>query len=140
MYYDKVQVVDDLLRVTDDQFLKIAICDLAGSEANSYQYFKHQQDELQVKISGSIWLDISHKLANKGKAIEALQREFDLSPDQTMVFGDYLNDLEMMRAATYSFAMENAHEEIKKHSRFQAKSNNENGVTEILQRMVNSLS
>ena len=140
LYYDKVQVVDDLLQVADDQFLKIAICDLAGSEANSYQYFKKLQDELQVKISGSIWLDISHKLANKGKAIEALQREFDLSPDETMVFGDYLNDLEMMQAATYSFAMENAHAEIKRHSRFQAKSNNENGVTEILQRMVSSLS
>ncbi len=137
LYYDRVKVVEDLLLVEDDEFLKIAICDLAGSEANSYQYFQHKQAELQVKISGSIWLDISHKLANKGKAMEALQQRFHISPDETLVFGDYLNDLEMMQSATYSFAMENAHPEIKKHSRFEAKSNNENGVTEVLRHMLN---
>lgn len=136
LYYDKVQVVPDLLLVEDDEFLKIAICDLAGSEANSYQYFKSKQNELQVKISGSIWLDISHKLANKGKAMEALQKRFGISQDESLVFGDYLNDLEMMQAASYSFAMENAHPEIKEHSRFRAKTNNENGVTEVISQML----
>ena len=47
MYYDKYQVVDDLLKVEDDQFLKIAICDFAGSENNSYHYYKNKKDSLQ---------------------------------------------------------------------------------------------
>ncbi len=54
-----------------------------------------------------------------------------------MVFGDYLNDLEMMSKAHYSFAMENAHPDIKKAARYRAKSNDENGVVEMLQQMVN---
>ena len=45
-----------------------------------------------------------------------------------MVFGDYLNDLEMMKSAYHSYAMKNAHEELKKVARFEAKSNDENGV------------
>ncbi len=140
LYYDRYEVVKDLLSVEDDQFLKIAICDLAGSEANSYQHFKHKQSDLQVKISGSIWLDISHKLANKGKAIEAVQNQYGITANETMVFGDYLNDMEMMQAARFSYAMENAHEEIKKISRFRAKSNNEDGVMEILHQVLGAMS
>jgi hydroxymethylpyrimidine pyrophosphatase-like HAD family hydrolase len=49
-----------------------------------------------------------------------------------MVFGDYLNDLEMLGKAHYSYAMANAHPDIKKIARFIAKSNDENGVVEIL--------
>lgn len=139
MYYDKYEVVEDLLKVADDQFLKIAICDMAGSESNSYSYFKHMQNQLQVKVSGSIWLDLSHQLANKGRAIEALQMKYGITLDETMVFGDYLNDLEMMQQASFSFAMENAHPDIKTAARFLTKSNEEHGVTTVLQQMLDSM-
>lgn len=140
MYYDRYVVVEDLTKVEDDEFLKIALCDLAGSEANSYQLFKQQQDKLQVKISGFIWLDLSHKLANKGRAINVVQNKFGITLDETMVFGDYLNDLEMMQQASFSYAMENAHPDIKKAASYLAKSNEENGVTVVLQQMLKTMS
>lgn len=139
MYYAKYTMVEDLLDVTDDEFLKIALCDFGGAEENSYNHFKQKQDELQVKISGSIWLDISHKLANKGRAIKVLQQKFSIGADETMVFGDYLNDLEMIQSATYSFAMENAHSDIKHAARFSAKSNNDDGVIVVLEQMMASM-
>jgi len=139
MYYDKYVIVENLLKVTGDEFLKIALCDFAGAEENSYNHFKQKQDELQIKISGSIWLDISHKLANKGQAIKVLQQKFSITPDETMVFGDYLNDLEMIQAATYSFAMENAHIDIKQAARFSAKSNDDDGVVVVLEQMMASI-
>ncbi|MEO7768325.1 MAG: HAD hydrolase family protein, partial [Ferruginibacter sp.] len=139
MYYDRYDVVDDLLTVDDDQFLKIALCDLAGSEGNSYQFFRKEEDRLQVKVSGNIWLDLSHKLANKGRAIEVLQKKFGIDFEETMVFGDYLNDLEMMQQAAFSFAMENAHPDIKKVSRFVTKSNEDHGVTVVLLEMLDSM-
>jgi Cof subfamily protein (haloacid dehalogenase superfamily) len=135
MYYAKYAIVDDLLKVDDDQFLKIAICDLAGSEQNSYLKFADQQDRLQVKVSGSIWLDLSHKLANKGRAIEVLQNKFGISYDQTMIFGDFLNDLEMMQKGYFSYAVANAHPEIKNAARFLTQSNDENGVLNVLQKL-----
>jgi Cof subfamily protein (haloacid dehalogenase superfamily) len=139
MYYDRYEVVDDLLKVADDQFLKIAICDLAGSEGNSFNFFKDKADQLQVKVSGSIWLDLSHKLANKGTALQVLQNKFGITFDETMVFGDYLNDLEMMNQAGFSYAMENAHVEIKNAARFLTKSNEEGGVTIVLQQMLQEM-
>ncbi len=139
MYYDRYEVVDDLMKVEDDQFLKIAICDLAGSEANSYPFFKQKKDQLQVKVSGHIWLDISHRLANKGRAMAVVQNKFKISVDETMVFGDYLNDLEMMHQASFSYAMENAHADIKNAARFITKSNEENGVIIVLEEMLKKI-
>ncbi|QHT71761.1 HAD family phosphatase [Rhodocytophaga rosea] len=136
LYYDEFELVEDLMQVEDDQFLKIAICDLAGAEANSYRHFQQKRDLLQVKVSGKIWLDLSHKLADKGRAIALLQNKYSISIEETMAFGDYLNDLEMMQRAYFSYAMENAHPDIKKAARFRAKSNDENGVLEVLQQML----
>lgn len=136
LYYDRFEVVEDLLQVADDQFLKIAICDLAGAETNSFTHFKQKREILQIKVSGSIWLDISHKLANKGRAMELLQKKHHITIEETMAFGDYLNDLEMMHKAYFSYAMENAHPDIKKVARFLAKSNDANGVMEVLQQML----
>ena len=52
----------------------------------------------------------------------------NISYYQTMAFGDYLNDLEMLKNSYYSFAMENAVDEIKRVSNFNTLSNDENGV------------
>ena len=42
----------------------------------------------------------------------------------------------MMGKAYFSFAMANAHEDLKKVSRFTAKSNNDNGVVEAIKEVV----
>jgi Cof subfamily protein (haloacid dehalogenase superfamily) len=138
-YFERFERVDDLLEITDDECLKISICDLEGSATNSYPHFKVWEEQIQVKVSAGIWLDMSHKLANKGKALAVLQQKYGISPEQTMVFGDYLNDLEMMGQAYYSYAMENAHADIKKAARFKAKSNDENGVIEVLNELLSGM-
>jgi Cof subfamily protein (haloacid dehalogenase superfamily) len=136
LYYDRYEFVDDLLLVEDDEFLKIALCDLAGAESNSYQHFIKKQNYLQVKVSGKIWLDLSHPLANKGRALQVVQKKFGISRDQTMVFADYLNDLEMIRESRYSFAMENAHPDVKKAAQYSAASNDDNGVMRVLYQLL----
>jgi Cof subfamily protein (haloacid dehalogenase superfamily) len=139
LYFERYEIVEDLLKVEDDQFLKFTLCDLTGSEANSYPHYKHLADTLKVKISGPIWLDISHPLANKGVAMDVLQKKFGVTYEQTMVFGDYFNDLEMLQKGYYSYAMANAHEDIRKVARFTAKSNDENGVVEVLSELTDAI-
>jgi Cof subfamily protein (haloacid dehalogenase superfamily) len=139
LYYDRFEVVEDFLAIENDRFLKIAICDFAGSEQNSYRYFRDKSDLLQVKVSGSIWLDLSHKLANKGRAIRMLQEKYNITREETMAFGDYLNDLEMMQEAYFSFAVENAHPAIKEVSRFRTHSNDDEGVARILRQLLKSV-
>ena len=134
-YYERYKVVNNLEDIEDD-ILKVTICDFSGSENNSNKYFSDYKDKLQVTVSGEIWLDITARNVNKGVAIEMVQKKLNISEKETMVFGDYLNDLEMMQKAHYSFAMENAHEDLKKVSNFIAKSNEENGVIEKIKEVV----
>ncbi len=136
-YYGRYEIVENLAEVTDDKYLKIAICNQKGSEKYLYPALKHLEDKLKVKVSGEIWLDLSHNLANKGHALQQLQEKYQISTQETLVFGDYNNDLEMMTRAQYSFAMENAHPNVKEVANYTTKSNNDNGVEYILSKMIN---
>lgn len=135
-YYGKYEVVKDLSQVMDDQYLKIAICNQNGAEKYLYPALKHLEDRLKVKVSGEIWLDLSHTNAHKGYALQKLQQSLDITVDETMVFGDYNNDLEMMSQAKYSFAMQNAHPNIKAAANYTTKSNDEHGVEYMLAKMI----
>ena len=53
-----------------------------------------------------------------------------------MVFGDYNNDLQMLELAHFSYAMANAHSAVKKIARFETKSNLEEGVESILEKLI----
>ncbi|MGL4652217.1 HAD family hydrolase [Cetobacterium sp.] len=134
-YYEEKEIVENLLDIKHDEIIKIAFCDLSGTEEHVYPFLKNEV-ECQVVVSGEIWLDVSHIESNKGIALEALQLELGVSYDETMIFGDYLNDYEMLKKGRYSYAMDNAHEEIKKIANFIAKSNNENGVLEELKKII----
>lgn len=135
-YYFKYTIVDDLMDV-DDDILKVTICDFLGSKENSNNIiFPKWGSKLHVTVSGKIWLDITNKDANKGIALENVQEKLNVSYDETMVFGDYYNDLEMLTKAHYSFAMENAPCEVKAKSNFVAKSNADNGVLEEIKNRV----
>lgn len=134
-YYAKYKIVEDLTKVSDE-ILKVTICDFNGSEYNSSKYFDDYKNKVQVTVSGEIWLDITAKGVNKGIAINKIQELLDIKYEETMVFGDYLNDLEMMSSAYHSYAMENAHEDLKKVARFRAKSNNDNGVVQAIREII----
>ena len=131
------EIVSDLTKVEDD-ILKVTICDFAGSENNSNRYYDDYRDKAQIAVSGEIWLDITAKGINKGVAIEEVQELLDINHKETMVFGDYLNDLEMMSSAYHSYAMENAHDDLKKVARFRAKSNDDSGVVHAIKTMLNN--
>ena len=132
LYYERLEIVEDLNTVTDE-IMKVTICDFISPELNSFPHFENYVDDFKVVISGKIWLDITNWNANKGTAIEMIQKKLNITSANTMVFGDYLNDLEMMQTADFSFAMSNAHPKIIEAAKFVTlKSNNENGVTDAI--------
>lgn len=135
-YYSRNKIVEDLTKV-EDEILKVAICDFNGAEHNSSTYFNDLKDKTQIAVSGHLWLDIMAKGVNKGVAIKEIQEALGIKYEETMVFGDYLNDLEMMSSAYHSYAMENAHEDLKKAARFIAKSNDDNGVVHAIKKVLN---
>ncbi|MDP4146717.1 MAG: Cof-type HAD-IIB family hydrolase [Bacillota bacterium] len=135
-YYHKYEQVNNFSEI-DDDILKFTICDLKGAAENSNKvYSPIFGDKLQITVSGELWLDIINNDVNKGAAIELLQEKFNIKPEETMVFGDYFNDIHMLQSAYHSYAMENAPDGVKKHARFIAKSNAENGVLEVISNKV----
>lgn len=130
-YYVKCEIVEDLLEIEGD-ILKVTICDFRGAEKCSYPAYQEFAHEAQICVAGEIWLDMMARDVNKGMAIRDIQEKLAISYEETMVFGDYLNDLEMLQNAYYSYAMENAHPLLKEVAHFKAKSNDENGVIETI--------
>jgi Cof subfamily protein (haloacid dehalogenase superfamily) len=131
-YYRRLQFVDDIAMV-DDIILKVTLWDHVNAEQNSYTYFKDFEGEFNVAVAGDSWLDITNKTASKGTAIDVIQNNYGISPEETLVFGDHLNDKDMMRTGYYSYAMKNAHPKIKEISRFITRNdNNHNGVVETI--------
>ena len=53
-----------------------------------------------------------------------------------MAFGDYNNDIEMLKTAYFSYAMENAHPLVKETANFTTKSNANFGVEYILDLLI----
>ena len=137
-YYAIYEIVDDLTTVENDEFFKIAIYHFESSEKFIYPGVQHLEKDLQVKVSGQNWADIANTNANKGQALKFIQSKLGVRKEQTMVFGDYNNDLEMLDEAHFSYAMENAHINVKNKARFLTKNNDENGVEFILQKLIDA--
>ena len=65
-------------------------------------------DGVSVTSSVPRNVEINHEDADKGKALLALAAHLGIPREQTMAFGDGLNDLSMLRAAGTGVAMANA--------------------------------
>ncbi|MGW5514953.1 Cof-type HAD-IIB family hydrolase [Nocardia africana] len=136
-YYARLEHVGDLTAVTD-KVLKLAIYDFTDAERTAERVFGSIAAREQVVVSGKHWIDITSRDADKGRAVRSLQEALGIPPARTAVFGDYLNDLEMLDAARWSFAMANAHPEVRARARYLAPANDEDGAVTVLSRMFDS--
>lgn len=127
-YYASLTAIPDLLTRPDDEILKVAVYDFFSAEHGTAPALADFAGEAKVVVSGLHWVDVQNLAVNKGTGIRRIQRSLGITPAQTMAFGDFLNDLEMMDAADYSFAMANAHPLLRERARFDAPSNNDDGV------------
>lgn len=95
-------------------------------------------DVLRAKFEANTYLAVTSSIAgnmelnwhetNKGTGLKHLCDVLGFSMEHVMAFGDADNDLEMMKVAGYSFAMGNANENVKRHAKYETKTNVEDGV------------
>ena len=126
-YYRRLEITDDLTRV-DDTIIKLAVHDFGDLEAVTAPFLREHAAPNPVAVSGAHWVDVMAEGVDKGLAVRELQAEMGIDATQTMVFGDYLNDYEMLQAADWSFAMSNGHPDILDVANYTAPPNHENGV------------
>lgn len=102
----------------DEDILKIAVCDMSGIKNSKDHFINKWSDRASVLVSGELYLDFMDSAVNKGRGIEQIQKYFGLKPEQCMAFGDNYNDIAMLDKVYYSYVMEKAASDVKKHGRF----------------------
>lgn len=78
-------------------------------------------------------IELNHVRANKGDALNFLAGHLGLAREQTMAFGDGLNDVSMLRAAGCGVAMGNASPEARAAADRITADNEHDGVAEVIE-------
>lgn len=91
--------------------------------------------DLQFCILGNRFVEITKKGCDKGEALEKLCKSLNIDVKNSLAFGDGENDLLFLEKAGTAVAMDNAFESVKKKADFIAKSNNENGVCDMIEKL-----
>lgn len=90
--------------------------------------------EFNVLRSGDFFIDIMHKGASKGAALQKLAEKRGIPAEQVMAIGNYYNDLTMLTFAGLGVAMDNSPMEVKAAANAITASNNEEGVKLALEK------
>ncbi|MBE7355561.1 Cof-type HAD-IIB family hydrolase [Staphylococcus haemolyticus] len=129
--YEKVTFVEDLSTI-DKDMLKITIFDIQGQCFEHVKGLNKYEDDLYIVAAEENWIDITHKDVDKGKTIRFLQQLLNISSEQTIVFGDGLNDIPLFENARFKVAMDNAYPELKRKANLISIDNDRDGVIETL--------
>ena len=81
-------------------------------------------------------INILNKNASKGNAIRGLCKYLKIDFKDAVCFGDDYNDISMFQAVGYPIAMRNACDELKNMAKEVTSDNNEPGIAEVLNRMI----
>ena len=134
-YHSRLTIVEDVL-AEERHINKISVYRKNDIEKVAEDMVPRWSKRLHCTIAGDIWLDFMSKESNKGHAIREIQKILKISPDETMVFGDNLNDIEMLQSAGTSYAVANAREEVLAAATDICAPYWENGVLQILKGML----
>lgn len=127
---NNVTLVGDITKV-EEPFLKISVCRLDGIDEVAEHFHTTFGHRAKATVSGFAWLDFTAEDVNKGTALTALQQKLSITPEETMVFGDNYNDLDMFSCAGTSYVMSAAVPEVKAYANAEAAT-----VEEVLARLL----
>ena len=129
--YANVRKVSNFNEITED-FVKITIHDPLHRCFETRGKLSRFFESAYIVASEAAWIDIANANVHKGTTVEHLQRLLNVTPEETMAFGDGYNDIELMERSTYSFAVRNAVQEVKDAANYITRSNQEDGVMKTI--------
>lgn len=115
-YYTNLTQVDNLMDYTKD-IIKITTLSPDLSHQNFLEFVDGKLDDSIYGVeSGKVWIDIMNKNVNKAQALQYIMDLYDINTNEVAAFGDYFNDLEMIKLVKYGYAVNNAPDGVKKHA------------------------
>lgn len=133
--YHNVDFVKEYKDIETD-FVKITIYDPKQRSFATKEQLSSFFDKAYIVASEPAWIDISNKGVHKGTTVEELQQALGVSKEETMVFGDGWNDIELMERASLSFAVRNACDPLKEAANYITRSNDEDGVLNTIKQLL----
>lgn len=115
-------------------------------DTNDNEFIKQcveKHEGIKLRFWSGHWYEISeiyYQNINKGNALKKIMEYYHMSSEDTIAFGDALNDFEMLNDAKYGFAMKNAEEELKEGHLITSFDNNEDGIMHELKKLFKKLS
>ena len=88
------------------------------------------------KDQKSYYADINNNSTSKGRGITSFLNIFNIKKEDSLCFGDFINDIDMFKACGYKVAMKNASEELKEIADYVTLSNNEAGVGDFIEKFI----
>ena len=92
--------------------------------------------QFSVYRSEPFFLEILPRGIDKAQSLERLLERIGLSREQMIACGDGYNDLTMIRYAGLGVAMENAVLPVRKAADYITRSNNDDGVADVIERFM----
>lgn len=137
---DTVGVVEDLNQL----FCRISPNKLLGVHSDTDRILKLKDaildrfsNEIDCFLSSPMYLEIVPKGVNKGTAVDALCRHYDIERSNVLAIGDYYNDIDMLRIVGVPVTVRNAPDDIKAVARYVTQGDcNNSAVAEALERFV----
>lgn len=128
--------VDNTLNVLDGRGAEIiAIYNIPENEHKHLSgFFAEKGLYVTSSIPGEI--EITAPGVNKGTALEGFSKNTGIALSDMMAFGDMMNDAEMLKAVGESFAMGNAHDDVKAVAKHTTLSNADDGVAVAIEKYV----
>ncbi len=128
-------VIDDWNDLPEDDIYQITFGMDSKHAADVEEAFnKDHENKISAFASATFAIDVNVKGVSKGSGLERLLAKMDMTGDDLIAFGDGGNDIPMLDFAKYSYAMANGMDKVKKHAKFIAPANTENGVFRVLQK------
>lgn len=136
-YNARLDIVDNIDSVIGiDNVLNFALYSYKKASENIMPRLNNISPEIKAVLSAESWVDVINVNVNKGSAIKIIQDLYGINKEECAAFGDYMNDYELLQSCGESYAMENAHEELKKYAKYIAPSNDDEGVVQVLKKIL----
>lgn len=135
-YHYDAHNVDDVTKIPLDNIVKVSInhpdVEHATADLRKDPRFGH----LSMVISGARWLDITAREAGKGEAYALLQEYLGIGIEETVYFGDNLNDLSAFKETGVALTVANARSELKEAADIVERSYSKMGVLRELRNIL----
>lgn len=93
-------------------------------------------ERVSVTISRPEFLEFFTKGISKASAIDFIASKYQIKQEEVIAVGDALNDIEMIKYAGLGVAMGNANDEVKSIADYVCKSNDEDGLVEVIEKFI----